>query len=103
MSQNSVIRTCAYRELCPWLSMRISAGSPFSERTQFCISKGLVGEIKEKRHFRSRKANVYATGLLRLSGAALVLVGNPDLWNRYHAPLFRRLHCPGLRGVFAQG
>ena len=51
-----------------------SAGSPFSERTQFCISKGLVGEIKEKRHFRSRKANVYATGLLRLSGAALVSV-----------------------------
>ena len=51
-----------------------SAGSPFCERTQFCISKSLVGEIKEKRHFRSRKANVYATGLLRLSGAALVSV-----------------------------
>ena len=51
-----------------------SAGSPFCERTQFCISKGLVGEIKEKRHFRSRKATVEATRLLRLSGAALVSV-----------------------------
>ena len=49
-----------------------SAGSPFCEPTQFCISKSLVGEIKEKRHFRSRKANVYATGWL--SGAALVSV-----------------------------
>jgi hypothetical protein len=44
-----------------------SAGSPFCERTQFCISKSLVGEVKEKRHFRSRKAEVDATGLLRLS------------------------------------
>jgi hypothetical protein len=23
----------------------------------------------------------------------------PDLRNRYHAPLFRRFHCPGLRGA----
>jgi hypothetical protein len=51
-----------------------SVGSPFCERIQFCISKSLVGEVKEKRHFRSRKADVDATGLLRLSGAALVSV-----------------------------
>jgi len=50
--------------------------------------------------FPLRKAN----GLLRLSGASLIsLVQSPDLWNRYHAPLFRWFHCPGLRGVFAQG
>jgi len=58
----------------------------------------------EKRHFRSRKANVDATGLLRLSGASLISVmQSADLRNRYHSPLFRRFHCPGLRGVFAQG
>ena len=28
-------------------------GNPFCERTQFCISKSLVGEIKEERHFHS--------------------------------------------------
>src|ERR1700688_3601636 len=60
--------------------------------------------IKEKRHFRSRKANIDATGLLRLCGASLIsVVQSPDLWNRYHASLFWWFHCPGLRGVFAQG
>ena len=38
------------------------------------ISKSLVAYIKEKRHFRSREANVDATGLLRLSSEALISV-----------------------------
>jgi hypothetical protein len=38
------------------------------------ISKSLVAQIKEKRQFRSRKANVDATGLLRVSSEALVSV-----------------------------
>jgi hypothetical protein len=39
-----------------------SAGNPFCERTQFCISKSLVGEIKEKWHFRSgRQTSMQST------------------------------------------
>jgi hypothetical protein len=54
--------------------------------------------------FPFQNPNFDATGLLRLSSEALVsVVYSPDLWNRYHAPLFRRFHCPELRGVFAQG
>ena len=80
------------------------AGSPCRERIRRWISKSSLGWIKEKRRFHSWKANVEATGLLRLSGASLVsMVQSTDLRNRYHAPLFRRFHCPGLRGVFAQG
>ena len=45
-----------------------------SRKNPVLISKSLVAWIKEKRHFRSRKANVNATGLLRLSGASLISV-----------------------------
>ena len=51
-----------------------SAGSPCRGRMWFWINKSLVGQIKEKRHFRSRKTTIDATGFLRLSGASLISV-----------------------------
>jgi hypothetical protein len=41
--------------------------------------------------------------LLWLSGAAPVsVVLSPDLWNRYHAPLFRWFHRMNLYGLAAE-
>ena len=45
-----------------------------SRKNPALISKSFVAQIKEKRHFRSRKAIVDATGLLQLGGASLVSV-----------------------------
>jgi hypothetical protein len=60
--------------------------------------------VADQGDLRSRKANVEATALLRLSGASLVsVVESPHLRNRNDVALFRLLDRSGLRGVFAQG
>src|ERR1700745_393509 len=49
-----------------------------------------------------RRCNWLAPAKRRVAGIGGVI---PDLRNRYHAPLFRRFHCPGLRSAkgFSRG
>jgi hypothetical protein len=61
------------------------------------------GEPAERSLFARSEMSAAMPVFQATIGAGIGGVIPPDLWNHYQAPLFPRFHCPGLRGVFAQG
>jgi hypothetical protein len=86
----------------PVVDPKIEEG--FVSRKNLVLDQQMFGRVDQERSgiAAQTKATNNATGLIRLSGELLVsVVQSPNLWNRYHAPLFRRFHCPGSGPSFA--